>query len=88
MTAFDAIVEPFVSAVIGVRCLMQDRLNVAAQLVCDGDPGLAKLSDQPCHEALGGLGIAAALDKDVELTTLVSQGTAASTKYSILTSPD
>ena len=38
--------------------------------------------------ALGGLGIAAALDKDVELTTLVSQGTAASTKYSILTSPD
>jgi len=45
---------------------MRDRLNVAAQFVCDGDPGLAKLSDQPCHEALGGLGIAAALDKDVE----------------------
>ncbi len=70
MTAFDAIVEPFVSAVIGVRCLMQDRLNVAAQFVCDGDPRLAKLSDQLCHEALGGLGIAAALDKDVEHVTV------------------
>jgi len=66
VTPFDAVVEPFVSTVIGVRCLMRDRLNVAAQFVCDGDPGLAKLSDQPCHEALGGLGIAAALDKDVE----------------------
>ena len=54
------------STVIGVRCLMRDRHNVAAQFVCDGDPGVAKLSDQPCHEALGGLGIAAALDKDVE----------------------
>jgi len=28
--------------------------------------GCPKLSDQPCHEALGGLGIAAVLDKDVE----------------------
>ena len=66
MTPFDAIVEPFVSTVIGVRCLMRDRLNEAAQLVCDGDPGMAKLSDQPCHQALGGLGIAADPDKDVE----------------------
>ena len=66
MTAFDAVVEPFVSTVISVRCLMRDWLNVAAHFVCDGDLGVAKLSDQPCHEALGGLGIAAALDKDVE----------------------
>ena len=66
VTPFDAIVEPFVSTVIGVRYLMRDRLNVAAQFVCDGDPGVAKLSDQPCHEAFGGLGIGAAMDKDFE----------------------
>ena len=52
--------------VIGVRRLMGNRLDVAAQLVRDDDARLAKLRDQPCQKTLGSLGVAAALDKNVE----------------------
>lgn len=52
--------------VIGVRRLMGNQLDVAAQLVRDDDARLAKLRNQPCQKTLGSLGIAAALDKNVE----------------------
>ena len=52
--------------VIGTGCLASDRLYVAAQLVGDDNPWLAKLSDQPCQKALGGLRVAACLNQNVE----------------------
>ena len=57
MTALDPVVEALVGPVIGAWCLMGNRLDVAAQFVCNDNPWLAELRDQPCHEALGSFGI-------------------------------
>ena len=66
VAAFDPVVEPLVGPVIDTRCLASDRLYVAAQLVGDDNPWLAKLSDQPCQKARGGLCGAACLNQNVE----------------------
>ncbi len=70
MIASNPVVEAFVGALIGVRCLMRNRLDIAAQLVCNNDPWLAKLCDQPCHEALGSFRISARLNKNIERITV------------------
>jgi hypothetical protein len=51
---------------------MSDRLGVAAQLVGNDHPWVAKLRDQPCQEALGGLGITACLNQDVSTSLAAS----------------
>jgi hypothetical protein len=40
----------------------------------DNDPGLAELSNQPCQKALGGFGIAACLNQNVERVTVGVDG--------------
>ena len=66
VTAFDPVVEALVGAVIGVRGLMGNRLDVAAQFIRNYDPWLAKLRDQPGHKALRSFGIPARLDENIE----------------------
>ncbi len=70
VTAFNPVVEAFAGAMTGVRCLMGNRLDAAARFVCDDDPWLAKLRDQPCHEAPGGFGISARLNRNIERITV------------------
>ena len=65
MTAFNLVVETLVSAMISVRCLLGNRLHVAAQFICNDDLWIAELCDQPCHEAFGRFRISAGLDKNV-----------------------
>jgi hypothetical protein len=72
MTAFNPVVGSFVGPVIGTWLLMSDRLGVAAQLVGNDHPWVAKLRDQPCQEALGGLGITACLNQDVSTSLAAS----------------
>ncbi len=74
VTALDPVVEPFVGPVIGPGCPPCDWLRVAAQLVGDDHPRLAELSDQPCQKSLGGFGIAACLNQDVECVTIAIDG--------------
>ena len=66
VTTLNSVIETLVSAMICLRCLMSNRLEVTAQFVRDNDPWLAELRDQPCHEAPGSFGIAACLNENVK----------------------
>ena len=64
MGPLDAVVEPFVRAMISFRRKSPDRLDVTAQFVCHDDTQFAKAGNQPRKEALGGFGISVRLNKD------------------------
>ncbi len=46
--------------------LMGNRLDVAAQFVCNDNPWLAELREQPCHKGLGGFGISTRLHENIK----------------------
>lgn len=45
MTALDPVVQALMGPVVSIRRLMGNRLNIAAQFVCNDDPWLAELRD-------------------------------------------
>lgn len=53
-------------AVVRLGSQFADRLYVAAQFVCDHNPRLAKLGDQPLEEPLCGICVSACLHENVE----------------------
>lgn len=66
MTALDTVVEALVGPVVSIRRLMGDRLDIAAQFVCNDDPWLVELRYQPCHEAPGSFGIPTRLHEKIK----------------------
>ena len=64
--AFNAVVEPFVSAVVSLRGQLTDRFDIAAQLIRDDNAGLAKTGDQSSKEALSRFGVSPWLHQNVE----------------------
>jgi len=66
MGILNPVVQPLVSAMIGIRSKGPNRLGVAAQLVAYHDPGLAVLHDQRTEETSGSLGIPVRLNQDVK----------------------
>ena len=66
MTALNPVVNALMGPVVSLRRLMGNRLDVAAQFVCNDNPWLAELRDQPCHEALGGFGISTRLHENIK----------------------
>ena len=51
---------------VSIRRLMGNRLDIAAQYVCNDDPWLAELRDQPRHETLGSFGIPTCLHENIK----------------------
>lgn len=70
VTAFNPVVNALVGPVVSLRRLMGNRLDVAVQLVCNDDPLLAELRNQPCHEALGSFGIPTGLHENIKRVAL------------------
>jgi hypothetical protein len=66
MGILNPVVQPLVSAMIGIRSKSPNRLGVAAQLVSHHDLGLAELRDQRAKESFGRFGIPAGLNQDIE----------------------
>lgn len=66
MTALNPVVEALVRPAISIRRLMGNRLDIAVQFVCNDDPWLAELRDQPRHEALGSFGISTRLHENIK----------------------
>lgn len=55
--SFDPVVQPFVYAVIRIRCKITDRLEVASQFVRDHNARFAEFRNQSLQKAPGGLSI-------------------------------
>ncbi len=63
---FNAVVQPLVRPVIGIRSDDLDRRDVAAQFVRHDHPRLTKLPDQSGEKAPGSPAVAASLNQDIE----------------------